>query len=439
MSMRTGYSLSYDFVNAQFHLNTSVAPPFNAEARVDNPAGGFDNPWLGTGNETFFPFTTGPNSVFPLTGPYISIPSDIRVPRQQSWNVSLQRQIGDNLAASATYLGSYSDRLWNVRSLNPGVYIPGACTLQTPTGPQNFNPCSTNATLNFRRVLTMQNFETGKYLGVVDEHTALGYQRYHGLLLSVQRRSVNGITASANYTLSKCMGLPTQGGTTPNVGTRLRRSRPNPDYDYGPCDTDRRHLFNMTLGVQTPDFENAWLHAIASDWTLSGIARFFSGRRLNVTLTSDPARTGIANQRPNLVLDNPYGDKSYTQLPESRRVRRAGAGHARQPAAQRHRRPWHQGGGPGARPPVPVRQPPDRGARRGVQRVQLVQPVHQPGDDQQLADRELEQRPVREDYRGRRPADHAVRDQVFVLTLEGSGCSRSGPAGRATRAARWSG
>ena len=29
-----GYSLAYDFVNAQFHLNTSVAPPFNAEARV---------------------------------------------------------------------------------------------------------------------------------------------------------------------------------------------------------------------------------------------------------------------------------------------------------------------------------------------------------------------------------------------------------------------
>ena len=80
MSVRTGYSLSYDFVNAQFHLNTSVAPPFNAEARVDNPAGGFDNPWLGTGNETFFPFTTGPNSRFPLTGPYISIPSDIRCP-----------------------------------------------------------------------------------------------------------------------------------------------------------------------------------------------------------------------------------------------------------------------------------------------------------------------------------------------------------------------
>ena len=104
--------------------------------------GGFDDPWRGTGNETFFPFTTGPNSPFPLTGPYISIPPDIEPPRQQSWNVSFQRQIGDNLAVSATYLGSYSDRLWNVRSLNPSVYIPGSCTLQTPTGPQFFANCS---------------------------------------------------------------------------------------------------------------------------------------------------------------------------------------------------------------------------------------------------------------------------------------------------------
>ena len=157
----------------------------------------------------------------------------------------------------------------------------------------------------------MQNYADGKYLGVVDEHTALGYQKYSGLLLSVQRRSTNGLTASANYTLSKCMGLPTQGGTTPNVGTGYVDPT-NPEYDYGPCDTDRRHLFNMALVWMTPDFRNSALRAVASNWSVSGIARFFSGRPLNVTLTSDPARTGIANQRPNLVLDNPYGDKSYT-------------------------------------------------------------------------------------------------------------------------------
>ena len=313
MSVRTGYSLAYDFVNAQFHLNTSVAPPFNAEARVTNPVGGFDDPWRGTGNETFFPFTTGPNSPFPLTGPYISILPDLAPPRQQSWNVSFQRQIGDNLAASATYLGSYSDRLWNVRSLNPSVYIPGPCTLQTPTGPQFFANCSSTpagaaTNVDLRRELTMQDYADGKYLGIVDEHTAVGDQKYNGLVLSLNRRSANGITAGANYTISKCTGLPTQGGGTPNVNSGY--SNPDdPGFDRGPCDSDRRHNFNLTASAQTPQFENDVTRWLLSDWRLSGIFRAYSGPPLTVTVASDPARTNIGNQRANLVGD-PYGDGS---------------------------------------------------------------------------------------------------------------------------------
>jgi hypothetical protein len=304
-SIRTGYSLGYDFINAQFHLNTAVAPPFNAEARVTNPVGGFDDPWRGTGNENFFPFTTGPDSLFPFTGPYISIPADIKPPRQQSWNLGVQRQIGNDMAVSATYIGSYSDRLWNVRSLNQGVYIPGSCTLQTATGPQFFPVCSVNTNLDQRRKLTMADYADGKYLGAVDEHTALGEQKYNGLLLSVQRRLVNGFSVSANYTLSKCNGHPNQ--VLPNVNSGYV----NPDdidYDYGACDSDRRHLFNLTASADTPRFSNAVLRAVASDWRLSGLFRAYSGQPISVTVTGDPARTGIGGQRANQVLDDPYGE-----------------------------------------------------------------------------------------------------------------------------------
>jgi hypothetical protein len=304
MSIRTGYSLGYDFINAQFHLNTAVAPPFNAEARVTNPVGGFDDPWRGTGNENFFPFTTGPDSPFPFTGPYISIPPDIKPPRQQSWNLGVQRQIGNDMAVSATYIGSYTDRLWNVRSLNQGVYIPGSCTLQTATGPQFFPVCSINGNLDQRRKLTMADYEDGKYLGAVDEHTALGQQKYNGLLLSVQRRLVNGFSVSANYTLSKCNGHPYQ--VLPNVNSGYV----NPDdidYDYGPCDSDRRHLFNLTASAETPRFENNVLRALASEWRLSGLFRAYSGAPFSVTVTGDPARTGIGGQRANQIADDPYG------------------------------------------------------------------------------------------------------------------------------------
>ena len=304
--IRGGYSLGYDFINAQFHLNTSVAQPWGAEVRL---ADGqlLDDPFAGSGVTNPFPYVLGKDSPFNLFGPYISIPPDIETPRQQSWNLTFQQQIGRAMAVNVSYLGSHSDRLWNVRSLNEGQFIPGSCTLNTPTGLRTFNPCTTAATLNFRRKVTMQNWETGRFLGAVDEHTALGEQNYRGMLLSVARRSARGIGVDANYTLSKCEGHPTQGGTTPNVNSGY--VNPNDiDYDYGACTADRRHVFNLTATYQTPQFDRGWLRAVGSNWRMSMIYRASSGSPLTVTVTGDPAGTGIGGQRANLNGD-PYGDR----------------------------------------------------------------------------------------------------------------------------------
>src|SRR5688500_15285452 len=153
--VRGGYALAYSFINAQFHLNTSVAQPWGAELRL--PPTNFDDPFPGTGVDNFFPFILGQDSPFALFGPYIAIPPDIKTPRQQSWNATFERQIGDNLGVAASYIGSYGDRNWNVRSLNQGVFLGnGRCTLETETGPRSFANCTTPGTLNYRRKLTMQ-------------------------------------------------------------------------------------------------------------------------------------------------------------------------------------------------------------------------------------------------------------------------------------------
>ena len=306
--VRGGYALAYDFINAQFHLNTSVAQPWGAEVRLaDNQL--LDDPFAGSGVTNPFPYVLSKDSPFNLFGPYIAIPPDIETPRQQSWNLTYQQQLGRAMAVTVSYLGSYSDRLWNVRSLNEGQYIAGSCTLNTPTGVRTFNPCTTAATLNFRRKLTMQNWETGRFLGAVDEHTAVGEQEYRGLLLGV-RRSTGGVSVDANYTLSKCEGHPTQGGTTPNVNSGYV----NPydiDYDYGACAADRRHVFNLTAGYQTPEFDRRLLRAIGSNWRVNAIYRVSSGAPLTVTVTGDPAGTGIGGQRASLNGD-PYGDRDST-------------------------------------------------------------------------------------------------------------------------------
>jgi hypothetical protein len=307
-SIRSGYSLANDFVNAQFHLNTSVAWPWGAEVRCNLPAGGLDNPFNGCGGQTnIFPFTLTPDSSFALAGPYIAIPPDIELPRQQSWNVSVQQQLGDNMAVTATYIGTFLDRGWNVRSLNEGVFMgTGPCTLTTPTGPQTFTPCTSTTSLNHRRRLTLQNYDQGKFLGALDEHTSLAEQKYNGLLLGVQRRAANGLSVSGNYTLSKCEGHPVQGGTTPNINTGYVKPD-DIDYDYGACASDRRHVLNVSGSYQTPEFTNRALRIAASNWRISGIYRVSSGSPLTVTVNTDPAGTGIAGQRANMILDDPYG------------------------------------------------------------------------------------------------------------------------------------
>ena len=80
-SVRASYGKSYEFVNAQFHLNTSVAPPWGSEVRLNAPPGGLDNPFLGSpgGQTNIFPVTFDQNAPFSLNGPFLSLTNDLDV------------------------------------------------------------------------------------------------------------------------------------------------------------------------------------------------------------------------------------------------------------------------------------------------------------------------------------------------------------------------
>ena len=242
---------------------------------------------------------------------------------------ALQQQVGDNMAFSATYLGNRMVNMWGVVDGNPGV-IPagprptGPCTLRLPTGgTQTFANCST-APLDLRRELSQVNPAVGQYYGYLDWITDAGWQDYHGLLLSVQRRSAGGITTSANYTLSTCEGLISQGQAPLNVATGYMKpiSMINPpseaeqqaifEEDKGRCSTWRKHIFNLSASVETPQFGNTAARMIGVGVAAVGIYRVNSGAPLTVVTGTDRALSGIqaTTQRANQVLDNPYGDRT---------------------------------------------------------------------------------------------------------------------------------
>jgi hypothetical protein len=91
----------------------------------------------------------------------------------------------------------------------------------------------------------------------------------------------------------------------------------DPDFDRGNCSSRRNHLANFTMGYQTPQFVNAGVRLLASDWRMSGILNARSGAWLTVgqSINRDTAGTGIQgnNGQPvNKLLDSPYGAKTLT-------------------------------------------------------------------------------------------------------------------------------
>jgi hypothetical protein len=305
MSVRAGYSLGYDFYNAQYHLNTSIAPPWGADVRIQSTS--LDDPYAALPGGNPFPFVFDADARFPPSGQFLAVEPDTKNTRQHSWNVAVQRQIGDTVAVSASYLGNHTRNLWNMKALNPGEFLGlGPCTLETATGPRFFPVCSVQGNIDQRRRLSLEDPVKAQAIAGLDFHDASGRQNYHAMLLSVQRRTAVGLSATANYTLSTCEGHPTS--SLPNIGTGWA-DPDDPDYDYGPCGADRRHLVNATVGYTTPQL-GGW-GILASDWRVNAALRSQSGEPLTVTTGQDRALTGVVNnQRADQVLDDGYGDKT---------------------------------------------------------------------------------------------------------------------------------
>ena len=309
LAVRSSYSMAYDFMAGEFHNINSAAPPFGNRSTVTNPSGGLDNPYSDTPGGNPHPLVPGGRDTpFVRFGGFGTMDPNINSPRVQSWNVTVEQQLGTEWGVSASYLGSYSDRVWGQVALNPGVYLgEGPCVLNGVSYPV----CSTDANLDVRRALYLQNPQHGQYYGGLDDNTDVGYQEYSGLKLSVQRRAAAGLSLNGSYTLGSCFGLPNQARFNQTSAGYLKPD--DPEFDAGPCVQDRRHVATLTLGYLTPEVANAAARALVSNWRLSGIVNARTGDRINIIDLRDNAKTGIRNQRPNLVNDDIYGAKTLTK------------------------------------------------------------------------------------------------------------------------------
>ncbi|HEY3383530.1 MAG TPA: carboxypeptidase-like regulatory domain-containing protein [Vicinamibacterales bacterium] len=114
-----------------------------------------------------------------------------------------------------------------------------------------------------------------------------GYSNYNGLQVEYRQRPWHGASVTANYTLSKTMGVQTAGdwtGSYPQFTVRDLTS------SYAPAGTDRRHVVHVNAIYELPFGKGRkWLtndgvlDKFVGGWTVATVVTFQSGTPFRIT------------------------------------------------------------------------------------------------------------------------------------------------------------
>ena len=307
MTIRAAYGIFFDYPHLYQFNGLRDSPPWGTRVVLSNPAGGFDNPFQGYPGGNPFPLVIDANAAFPLSAVIVNLPLNLKMPYINQWNLSVQRQLGTNWLATANYIGSEAVHVLNTAEGNPAIYLPGAsCAINGVT----YTPCSSTANTIQRRQLSLQNAAQGQYYGAMVNGNDGGTHSYNGLLLSVQRRATKGVSVQANYTWSHCIDDGANTLFQNSGGPTFERRRAN----RGSCESDRRHIFNLSTVYETPRFSGKALRLLATGWRIGLIGKMVSGQYLTVLSGLDNALTSTTDERPNLVGSSIYPSNQSVNL-----------------------------------------------------------------------------------------------------------------------------
>lgn len=242
------------------------------------------------------PFPT-PVPVMPVTAADLNLtnPSILgqsfknQTPYSESWNVSIQRQLGQNYVGEVAYAGSRNIHL--IYGYNPQEVLPGPATVPTS------------------QRLTIPSLSNARTITEIDPRNM---SNYHGLQGKLEKRFSNGLQFLASYTWAKSLDY---GGTVASGGGAVGNPQTitNLKAGYGRSGFDAAHRFVGNWMYETPFgagrkyLNHGLLARVVGGWNISGIATLQTGLPFTVFL-SDGVTNGAPSWPDRIAsgkLDNP--------------------------------------------------------------------------------------------------------------------------------------
>jgi hypothetical protein len=312
MTIRAAYGMFGDR-NHMFYSNfMSQYAPFGNNISLSNVD--IANPWAKYPGGDPIPAiaaTTGIGNVshttsFPLFSTYvIHRLQGYQPPYLNQWNLSIQKQFGQDWLLTVNYIGNSSIHLTTSNLANPAVLVPNTAGTPLGTCPTGVVVgCNSTSNQNQRRVFYLQNPSQGQYYAGIAYGDDGGTGSYDALYLSVQKRLSHGVNILANYTWSHCISDVFDPQTSAAAVASIPGNREA--YRSNCTGSDLRQLFNLNMVARTPKFSSRALRILASDWEIAPILQIKSAQFFTVVSGTDRALTTATGQTPNLASTNPY-------------------------------------------------------------------------------------------------------------------------------------
>ncbi len=279
-SVRTGYGISYDPLTAEMAGGVQALQPFGLSVDINEPYA-LSAPFRGRQNP--FPFAFDPdraNFFFPLTIPKAFAPG-LRNPYMQTYNLTVQQQVTDNLMVEIAYVGNVGRNLAYNREQNMALYGPGASARNTDA----------------RRIF--QGF------GSIGELNTGANSSYNSLQLQVQRRFSRGLTFQISYTYGRAIDEVLTSAAFATVTQNGLQNPNNRGAERGRGDFDLQQRFVTSFLYEIPWPGSGPAKAVLGGWELGSIITLEEGRPFHVDAGRDRSLTAVRHDRAELV-GNPH-------------------------------------------------------------------------------------------------------------------------------------
>jgi hypothetical protein len=290
--VRAAYGIFYGFPEGLLYQRTDAMQPVDLYLSIPAPPA-WENIYQGYPGGTPFPRGHIPTSEFssykfllPVSGGVLDPGSKVNY--TQTYNLTLEQQLGNKMAFSLAYVGNRSNHIMGSRQFNPAVFGPGA----------------TVGNENSRRLFPG--------LGAVELAQSYEYEGFNSLQANITRRESNNLTLLTNIVWSKTIdntSSATEGNDGPPNPFNLASGR-------GPADFDQTIRYNLSANYLIPGANvQGWKNAVLNGWQVNAIVSLQTGLPFTVLSGTDRSLSGVGNDYADQV-GNPARPAGVSKVKE---------------------------------------------------------------------------------------------------------------------------